>query len=228
MRRAAILVLLLAPHVAVAKPKKIEVAAGNGSLFLTFDPKKVVEAELRALATAFAPESGPDAIVTVGLESCRDQAGALVACGSAPHTPAQPTFFRDGALTLEANIAVVKAAASVSVPKQLEPAKAWLRRYRAFFAGLEERKLAYYRSWKVADLSQPIEGVDGTTACAEHLAKIEATASKDEKYRLVRFDWHNCMNTHKDTVMGPYPTAPWKAFLKANRITATYRLEEDD
>jgi hypothetical protein len=224
--RAVPFLLLLVPQLALAKPTKITVAAGNGDLTLTFDPKKISKADLTAAAT-LAPESNPDGVTTAGLETCRDAAGATGPCAG-PHTPAQPAFFRDAEYMRKENAAIVKAAADRVVPKELEPAKEWLRKQAAFYAGLEERKLAFYTSWKSADLAPPIEGIDGAKACAAIIAKVDAAPSKDVKYDLVRNTWHNCMNTEKHTAMGDYPAAPWKAFLKAKGIKTKFVLPEGD
>ena len=225
--RAALFALVLAvPGLAVAKPTKITIAAGNGDLTLTFEPKKISKADLTAAAT-LAPESNPDGVATASLETCRDAAGKTGPC-TGPHTPAQPVFFRDAEFMLKDNAAIVKAAADRVVPKELEPAKEWVRRTAAFYAGLEERKLAYYKSWKSADLAPPIEGIDGAKACAAIVGKIDAAPSKDAKYDLVHNTWHNCMNDQKHAAMGEYPAAPWKAFLKATGVKAKFVLPQGD
>ncbi|MFN0251566.1 MAG: hypothetical protein ACKV2T_32120 [Kofleriaceae bacterium] len=225
--RAAVLVLVLASSsLALAKPMKIGIDMGNGTLILTFDPKKVSEADLRAWAD-LAPQAS-QGLTTDTLSSCRDQAGAVTACGAKPYTPALPEFFRAGELTVTANRDRVRAVTDRKVPRQLEPAKEWLRRQTAFFAGLEERKLAYFKSWKTADLTGPIEGIDGAKTCAPIVAKLDAATSQDEKYKLTRFEWHNCMVERAHTVMKDFPTAPWKAFLKAYRVKAKFEQETGD
>lgn len=200
--------------------------AGNGELILTYEPKKISKADLTA-AAALAPEANPDGIVTAGLETCRGADGAPGPCAG-PHTPAQPAFFKDAEVMLKENAATVRAATERVVPKELEPAKEWLRKQTAFYAGLEERKLAFYKSWKTADLAPPIEGIDGSKACAPIVAKIDAAASKDAKYDLVRNTWHNCLNDQKHAAMGDYPAAPWKAFLKAKGVKAKLVLPDGD
>lgn len=226
MRAVPFALVLALPAIATAKPTKVTVPAGNGELTLTFEPKKISKADLVAAAT-LAPESNPDGLPTQGLETCRDPAGATGPC-TGPHTPAQPAFFRDAEFMRKENAAIVKAATDRVVPKQLEPAKEWLRKHAAFYAGLEERKLAYYRSWKSADLAPPIEGIDGAQACAAIVARIDAAASKEAKYDLVHNTWHNCMNDQKHAAMGDYPAAPWKAFLKANGVKAKFVLPDGD
>ncbi len=224
--RIAPLFLLLVPGLAAAKPTKVSVPAGNGELILTFEPKKISKADLVA-AAALAPESNPDAVTTAGLETCRGADGTPGPCAG-PHTPAQPAFFRDADVMLKENAATVKAATDRAVPKELEPAKEWLRRTAAFYAGLEERKLAFYKSWKSADLVAPIEGIDGAKACAAIVAKIDAAPGKDAKYDLVKNTWHNCMNDEKHAAMGDYPKAPWKAFVKAKGVKVKFVLPEGD
>lgn len=226
MRAIAVVAILASPGLALAKPTKITVAAGNGDLTLTFEPKKIAKTDLMA-AASLAPESNPDGVTTGGLETCRDPAGKTGPCNG-PHTPAQPAFFRDAEFMLKENAAVVKAATERTVPKELEPAKEWLRKQAAFYAGLEERKLAYYRSWKSADLAPPIEGIDGTKACAAIIAEIDAAPRKDTKYDLVHNTWHKCMNDLKYAAMGDYPSAPWKAFLKAKGVKAKFVLPQGD
>lgn len=212
--------------VAAAKPVRIGIDMGNGSLVLTFDPKKISEADVRA-AAQLSPYS-PHGVETDSLSSCRDQAGALTACGTKPHTPAQPEFFRDADLTVKLNRERVKAIADQKVAKQLEPAKEWVRRQTAFYAGMEEKKLAYFRSWKTADLAGPIEGVDATKECAAEVAKLDAAKTNDQKFQLAQYEWHNCVNGRGHDVMGEFPAAPWKAFLKASGVKAKFEQQEGD
>jgi hypothetical protein len=226
MRALILAVLLASPTLAFAKPAKVTLAAGNGELTLRFDTRKISEAELRA-AAALAPESNPDGMTTSTLETCRDAAGKAGSCAG-PHTPAQPAFLRDAEFTRTENAAKVAAAAARVVAKELEPAKEWLRKDAAFYAGLEERKLAFYKSWKTADLTPAIEGVDGAKACAAIVAQIDAAASHDAKYELVHNTWHNCMNELQRAAMGDYPAAPWKAFLKAKGVKARFVLPTSD
>lgn len=226
MRVIAAVMVLAWSGLASAKPVKIGIDMGNGTLVVTFDPKKISEADVRA-AAALSPHA-PHGVITDSLSSCRDQAGALTACGSKPHTPAKPEFFRDADTTVKLNRARVKELADQKVAKQLEPAKEWLRRQAAFFAGLEERKLAYFRSWKSADLAGTIEGIDGTKECAGAIAKLDAAKTHDQKFQLAQYDWHNCMNERGHAVMGEFPEAPWKAFLKVTGVKARFELQEGD
>lgn len=103
--------VLASSGTAFAKPMKIGIDMGNGTLNLTFDPKKISEADVRAAAT-LSPYA-PHGVETDSLASCRDQAEALTACGTKPHTPAQPEFFRDADITVKVNRARVKAMADL-------------------------------------------------------------------------------------------------------------------
>ncbi len=169
MRAFAICLVVASSSVAFAKPKKLTVWTGNGELTLTFDPKKISKADLTA-AAALAPDSNPSSVTIGHLNTCRDRGTATTPC--VKPTPASPTFFRDAELTIKENLAIVKLATERPVPKELEPAKEWLRKQTAFWAGLEERKLAFYKSWKSADLAPPIENIDGSKACAPIVIRI--------------------------------------------------------
>ena len=226
MRVIAVVLVLGSSGIAVAKPKRIGIDMGNGSLVLTFDPKKISEADVRA-AAELSPYS-PHGVLTESLSSCRDQAEALTACGTKPHTPAQPEFFRDGEITVKINRARVKELTDKKVAKQLEPAKEWVRRQTAFFAGMEEKKLAYFKSWKTADLAGAIEGVDATKECAAEVAKLDAAKTNDQRFQLAQYEWHNCVNHRGADVMGEFPAAPWKAFLKATGVKAKFEQQEGD
>ena len=219
------MVAALLASTAHAKPTKLELGAGNGTFTLTYDPAKVSEAELRDAVT-LAPESNPAGIATGSLDTCRDAAGATTGCGSVPNTPARPTFFRDAERTVAENKQIVKKLADRKVPAELQPAKEWLRRQAAIYAGIEERKLAFYRSWKVGDLAGAIEGVDHDKPCAAIVAKIGGAPTNEAKAEIVKFAWHNCVNDRVHATIGEYPAAPWKAYLKAKGITAKHVLDE--
>lgn len=220
------LTLLLVPSLASAKPKKLSFEVNGGTLTLTFDPAKVTEAELRG-AIELSPQMSPDSVTIEFLDSCRDGSGSTTPCAGLPNTPAQPAYFKDANIAVAKNKEIVKAAAERKVAKELEPARDYLRRQTAFYAGLEERKLAYYTSWKTADLAPPIEGIDGVKACAAIVAKLDA-AAKPDKYKLAGHEWHNCMNDLGHNQFGEYPEAPWKAFLKAKGVTTKFAPQLGD
>jgi hypothetical protein len=225
MVRHVVVVAALA-STAYAKPTKLVVGAGNGNFTLTFDPAKVSEAELRDAVT-LAPESNPAGVATASLDTCRDDAGKSTACGSRANTPtARPTFFRDAERTIAENKQLVKKLGERKVPVELEPAKEWLRRQAAIYAGMEERKLAFYRSWKTTALAGAIEGVEHDKHCTAIVAKIDAAPTNEAKAALVKFEWHNCVNHRVHDTLGAYPVDPWKAYLKAKGVTAKHVLDE--
>jgi hypothetical protein len=227
MRRHVVSIALVAvcASTAHAKPTKLVVGAGNGTFTLIYEPAKVAEAELRDAVT-LAPESNPAGVVTGSLDTCRDVAGKTTGCGTTPNTPARPTFFRDAERTVAENKQIVKGLADRKVPAELQPAKEWLRRQAAIYAGLEERKLAFYRSWKSADLAGAIEGVEHDKHCAAIVAKIGAAPTNEAKAELVKFGWHNCVNDRVHATLGEYAADPWKAYLKARGVTAKHVLDE--
>ncbi len=223
----SLLLLLGLATPARAGTQKLTLDARGGELVLSFDPAKIAKAELLE-AAKLAPEMSPDAVMTSSLEQCRDDAGKSAPCGSAPNTPTTPRFFRAAEVTIAENRELVRAATERKVPAELAPAREWLRRSAAFYAGLEERKLAFYRSWKPADLVVPVEGIDGSKACAAILARIVAAATPQAKHEIVRHDWHNCMNDRHHEAVGPYPAAPWKTFLKARGVRAKHVPQQGD
>jgi hypothetical protein len=74
-------------------------------------------------------------------------------------------------------------------------------------------------------LKEPHDGIDSAKLCSEAFRKLEATGSKEEKYRIVRFDWANCMIKAVDHQLGSYPTHSWNDFLKSYGITEHYEAK---
>ena len=225
--RSLTLVLMLAPLVAAAEPVTIHVPLdAMGEAVITYDPTRVKEDDLRR-AAALAPLANPERLVTDGIDTCYDAAGASTApCGGDPYTPESPSFFRNAEIAMKRNQVTVAAAAARKVPAELAAAKEWLRRSAAFYAGLEAREYAYFKTWKRADLAGEIEGVSPGGDCERLRTGLDAAPSNAKRYELVHVAWSNCMNQRKSEVLGDYPSAPWDAYVKKYRLVVKYRWEE--
>ena len=113
-------------------------------------------------------------------------------------------------------------------PSELNSVANYLERWLSASIWIEEARLKYYSSGEERGLKEVHDGVDPGALCSDVFTKLATARSKEEKYRIVRFDWANCVLKAFDRKLGPYPVNEWNAFLKAYGITETYKQKSPD
>jgi hypothetical protein len=113
-------------------------------------------------------------------------------------------------------------------PHVLQSVVKFLQDGLAISIWIEETRFRYFTTWDERDLKEAHEGIDPVQLCPDVFKKLETASSKEDKYRIVRFDWANCMVGAANRRVGNYPTGSWKAFLQAYRIQEHYTEKGPD
>jgi hypothetical protein len=139
-----------------------------------------------------------------------------------------PNFLRNAKVNLEKGREGLKWLQNLDYPKELQPVVKYLLDRLALSLWIEETRFRYYSTWNEADLKMVHDGIDPSQVCPETFRKLEAATSEEEKYRIVRFDWANCMIKAIDHQVGSYPINSWNAFLQSHGITEHYEQTGPD
>jgi hypothetical protein len=137
-------------------------------------------------------------------------------------------FLRNAKVNLEKGRRGLKWLQNLDYPKELQPVVKFLLDGLAISLWIEETRFKYYSTWNESVLKGVDDGIDPVQLCPETFRKLEAASSKEEKYRITRFDWANCIVKAIYRQPGSYPVQPWNAFLQAYGITERYEQKGPD
>jgi len=103
-----------------------------------------------------------------------------------------------------------------------------LRQSLSFSLWMEKTRLEYYKTWNIEVLKGSYGNFEPATFCPKIFRKLESAPSKDEKYSLASFDWHNCVIDGTRSQFGKYPMEAWHEFLKDFEIVEEYTENSPD
>jgi hypothetical protein len=137
-----------------------------------------------------------------------------------------PNFLRNAKVNLEKSRRGLKWLQNLDYPKQLQPVVKFLLDGLVFSLWIEETRFKYYSTWDEDTLKEAHDGIDPAQLCPETFRKLEAANSKEKRYRIVEFDWANCIGAGNHKLgLYPYPISSWNAFLQAYAITEHFEMK---
>lgn len=252
MRLSVLAGLLIA--MVVAQPcrsatQTLTFETANDTDTITFDPSKISEHRLRELIV-YSPyivsywNDMPNASLSalgsmtgtvpnkhfcaLPLEQCIAGDPSYSDCRTKNKDVVSATFLRNADVNLEKSKHGLSSLQHLDHPSELNSVANFLERWLSASIWIEQARLRYYSSWDERFLKEVHDGADPGETCAEVFSKLANERSNDEKYRIVRFDWANCVLKAFDRQLGPYPLNEWNAFLKAYGITETYKQKSPD
>jgi hypothetical protein len=214
---------------------------------VSFDPTKISEAKLRQLIllspvivsyfndlpnrdlSAAGSRQGDNldkVFLALPLELCIASDRAYSHCEE--NDIGGPNFLHNAKVNLEKAREGLKWLQNLDYPMELQPAVKFLLDRLALSLWVEETRFKYYSTWNESVLKAAHHGIDPLQICPATFRKLEAATSDEEKYRIVRFDWANCMIKAIDHQMGWYPINSWNAFLQSYGITEHYEQTGPD
>jgi len=213
--RLTVLAALLVSMAASADVLKMKTP--TGAYKVTFDPKRIPRDKLKA-ALRLSPQSDPPA-VNVVLEHCDPADEAYKPCGGAE---GDENGLHNAGVNLERAAREVRAAASLDVPRALAEVKAYFLKSGRFYLWSLKTRMDFYRTEKLSVLKRTFRDIDASEACSASIKRIGESASRGDAFRLVRTDWHNCVNLVFNRKYGEYPAAAWERFLANYKIKASF------
>jgi len=208
---------------------------------ISFDPSVISEAKLRQLIllspfivtylnsipardfSAAGARKGTEvdkSFIALPLELCMAGDSAYSHCED--NGISGPNLLRNAKVNLEKGKRGLAWLARLDYPAELTPVVTFLEKSLERSVWVEETRFEYYSTWDENALKKTHTGIDPESSCPGIFSQLQ-TASKEEKYRIVRFDWANCIVKTIDRQLGPYPSGAWNAFLKAYRITEEHK-----
>jgi hypothetical protein len=104
--------------------------------------------------------------------------------------------------------------------KELNSYKQYFIDSLKFSLWLNERELAYYENWKIKELEKKYDSYFDLNIIKKITKKINAAKTKEEKYKLVSYEWHNAYNSlyQRKEIQSQI----WDDFIKKYRIKEEY------
>jgi hypothetical protein len=149
-----------------------------------------------------------------------------------------PNFLRNANVNVQKSRRGLEWLQHLQYPEQLRPVGKFLLDGLAFSLRIEEKRLEYYWTWDENRLREFSGDIHPGQLCPETCKNLERAKSesapskgaqfKEERYRIVRFEWANCMLKAMDKKLGYYPISSWNAFLSTHRIAEHYQEKGPD
>lgn len=230
-----------------AEPVTLAFVTGDAKYTIAFDTAKIPESRMRELvilspfivdytdATTtknfWAAGSRIGNVVNksflaLPLEQCIESDPAYIDC--AKNDVTAPTFLRNAEINLNRSKRGLAWVKQLDYPRVLQSVVKFLQDELTLSIWTEETRFKYYTKWDERVLTEAHEEVDPVQLCPDVLKKLETASSKEDKYRIVRFDWANCMVGAANRRLGNYPTESWMAFLQAYGIKEHYAEKGPD
>lgn len=231
---AALLLSLLTPTVIQARTATVTFKTETDEYKLTFDPEVISEDHVRRLAL-LSPYTGGEGFLGPFWAARSNDGGVLdkifmapliewcvsgdpdyVECGEPDFRSVN--FYRNAQVNLNKGRKQLALLSSIKYPKELRPVVMYLKESLSFSLWSQQTRFDYYKSWHTNVLRRKYKGFDLSLACPEILEEIQKAGSKEDKYKLARHQWHNCVLHSFQSRFGIYPIQAWKHFLTAYGI----------
>jgi hypothetical protein len=205
--------LLALPLVADAAHQTLVLPTLLGEYHLTYDNRKVSEADLKPLVILSPHLAGWNSIaVTPRLERCVVGESEYMDCRD--RSVRSPTFLWNARVNLKRGLTMLDNLRGMRAPAELDPVVTWLQSSLAFSLWLEETKLEFYQTGDVNVLRRRYGEFDPSRGCGAALEQVERGAvSSTAQYDMVVLPWHNCVNDQFRRRLGDYPMTAWQRFL---------------
>jgi hypothetical protein len=237
---------LWSPH-SEAKTVTLTFSTDNTNYTVSFDTSRISESQMRELVllsplvTDYAGVPHPEGfwigastkgavrdkrLLAVPLENCSKDDAAYTSCQASDIS--SPNFLHNAEVNLGKARRGLAWLQHLDHPKELQPVIDYLLHGLEVSVWMDEIQFRYYTTWDERVLKEAHEGIDSFRLCPDVFKKLETTSSKEEKYRIVRFDWASCMVGAASRRLGSYPTESWKSFLQTYGIKEHYMEKGPD
>ncbi len=103
-------------------------------------------------------------------------------------------------------------------PAGLKEVVSYLKRRQSFWLWLDRQELAFFETGDVTVLQSLFDQIDPKSSCGAALEAVHKAKDQNAAWRLVCFDWHNCVLKAGEERIGPYPKDAWRSFLTEHGI----------
>lgn len=113
-------------------------------------------------------------------------------------------------------------------PSDFSPIVDYFRAVQSFALWINQQEITFFdtRDVSLLESKYPTLNIDTKTACAKELDAIRKSSDEITEWKLVVFEWHNCVWKQFRARVGGYPQAAWDAALSARGIHEHLVVEE--
>lgn len=213
------ILIFLVPATDTVKAETVTLTfSGDEEYKLTFESSLISAEQIKEIVK-ISPQHDGKYFLAPSLELCIVGNLEYLDCDTRDFSAAH--FYENGQVNLNKGRKSLDLLKNTVYPKELTDIKAYFEKSLIFSLWLEETKFKFYQSWDIAVLKKKHEELDPSALCADVLEKIKSTKDNYSKYKLVKHEWHNCLNHVFRSRLGEYPLQVWKQFL------ADYEIQEE-
>ena len=110
----------------------------------------------------------------------------------------------------------------MQVSGELAEVRDHLLKYQQFSRWMAAIELEYFQTWHVEILRQNFANDGPPPNCNPVIDKLQETASIQERYHLVSYDWVTCQVLGHGHLSDDYPKPAWERWLADNGISMIY------
>lgn len=219
--------LLALSCTALGADVQLKVRTPDGIDYFSYDPSRLDRTDLlRWIQLSPNVDDGNWYSVPEWLEVCIDKAPEYASCGS--RDLHDPNFFHNAEVNLERIRSRIRLLEDGKYPPELQPALAYYETIQKTVLQAEEKRLAFLKTWNVADLSGAVGNIDVNQACQAVIGQLKETQDKQAAYQLAEHDLGGCINSAFRKSLGAYPEAAWQQFLQKYSLHERFVPHEAD
>ena len=221
-RLAVLSAVLLFSYRATAQLKTITI---GDDYTVTFDPSRVSQAELMHwLRLSPTPDVVSNYLFPRSLDTCIEEDATPKKAGneSTALDYQDCDKHRDvpSVHNAKVNIAIAEKVLHDldTYPSDLSEVVAYARRFQEFGVWINQSMLEYLETGNASSLEESYGDIDLRGACSHIVAQVRNAKSTKEGWRIVKYDWQNCVLGAARKGLGEYPQKAWDDFLAGRGI----------
>lgn len=214
-------------HVVASNIKTVNIRVPEGHDEITYDADRVSLGDLKHWLTLSPVLSqNSDLLVPENVLSCYSQDAAYTNCGprwsiwlnisNAMHTQEK---IKDRLNRLNHE----------EFPPDFRPIVDYFRAVQSFGLWLNREEIEFFQTKNVSLLEKkyPALNLNPGSSCSSELDAVRKSTDEISEWKLVVFQWHNCMWKQFTAARGSYPQAVWDEALKSRGIRERLVVEEE-
>ena len=215
----------LAGHV-VAKEVIIKHRFFDGTLTIIVDDERINPETLKRYLVVHPIVYDSSYHVGSFLTLCVEDDPKYFPCGERDYT--SEYFLKNAKVNLEIDFESLRYLHSLTELKELQPLVQYFIDSLEFGLWLDERKFLYYQTWNTDVLREHYKLLGGSREIQEALRKLDRAKTKQEKWRISRYDWHKAFNRPYRNKEGQTPRDEWNDCVHKYGISESIEWDPRD
>ena len=230
MERAKNLLTLLAVgclSMAASNIRTLTLRVPEGHDDITYDADRVSVNDLNhwlTLSPVLSQNTG--LLVPEGVVSCDNQDSAYTNCGPKWSIWLNTSNATHNQERIQSRLVRLNHE---EFPSDFRPIVDYFKAVQSFGLWLNQREIEFFRKRNLSLLEDeyPALHLDSKVTCSSELDAIRKSTDEISEWKLVIFQWHNCLWKQFTAATGGYPQAVWDQALKSRGIQEHLVVVED-